>query len=74
MIFPCPALNGNGTFNDPSMDFSEIPMIHRWDSMGPQPGCTQLLLKVPFIINMVQKKKFTRISLIKSEKCFGAAT
>ena len=38
MIFPCPALNGNGTFNDPSMDFSEIPMIHRWDSMGPQPG------------------------------------
>ena len=38
MIFPCPALNGNGTFNDPSMDFSEIPMIHRWDSMGLQPG------------------------------------
>ena len=38
MIFPCPALNGNGTFNDQSMDFSEIPMIHRWDSMGLQPG------------------------------------
>ena len=53
MIFPCPALNGNGTFNDPSMDFSEIPMIHRWDFMGLQPGAKlSVVMTIRFIKNL----------------------